>query len=79
MGTLCRQLAFSGDTKLALLRSLIMQRNCTIVDWSKSYVMASLNLAFQRDVWQAYVKRLSDLIDGSEARIPKEQVARFER
>src|SRR5215470_8977574 len=31
------------------------------------------------DVWQAYVKRLSDLIDGSEVRIPKEHAARFER
>src|SRR5215813_13738571 len=38
-----------------------------------------VHLVLRRDVWQAYVKRLSDLIDGSELRIPKEHVARFER
>ena len=30
-----------------------------------------VHLLLRRDVWQAYVKRLSDLIDGSERRIPK--------
>src|SRR5215470_16731837 len=38
-----------------------------------------VHLVLRTDVWQAYVKRLSDLIDGSELRIPKEHVARFER
>ena len=38
-----------------------------------------VQLVFRTDVWQAYVKRLSDLIDGSELRIPKQHVARFER
>jgi DNA-binding transcriptional ArsR family regulator len=38
-----------------------------------------VHLALRPDVWQAYLKRLSDLIDGSEQRIPKEHVARFER
>src|SRR5215468_6554015 len=38
-----------------------------------------VHLVLRPDVWQAYVKRLSDLIDGSELRIPKEHVARFER
>ena len=38
-----------------------------------------VHLILRRDVWQAYVKRLSDLIDGSELRIPKEHVARLER
>jgi ArsR family transcriptional regulator, arsenate/arsenite/antimonite-responsive transcriptional repressor len=38
-----------------------------------------VHLVLRTDVWQAYVKRLSDLIDGSEHRIPKEHVARFER
>ena len=37
------------------------------------------HLVLRRYVWQAYVKRLSDLIDGSELRIPKEHVARLER
>ena len=36
-----------------------------------------VHLVLQPDVWQAYVKRLSELIDGSEHRIPKEHVARF--
>jgi len=38
-----------------------------------------VHLVLRPDVWQAYVKRLSDLIGGSEPRIPKEHVARFER
>ena len=38
-----------------------------------------VHLVLRPDVWQAYVKRLSELIDGSELRIPKEHVARFER
>jgi len=38
-----------------------------------------VHLVLRTDVWQAYVKRLSDLIDGSELRIPKQHVARFER
>ena len=38
-----------------------------------------VHLVLRTDVWQAYVKRLSELIDGSELRIPKEHVARFER
>src|SRR5215470_351091 len=38
-----------------------------------------VHLVLWPDVWQAYVKRLSDLIDVSELRIPKEHVARFER
>ena len=38
-----------------------------------------VHLALRSDVWQAYLKRLSGLIDGSELRIPKEHVARFER
>ena len=38
-----------------------------------------VHLALRPDVWQAYLKRLSDLIDGSELRIPKAHVARFER
>jgi len=38
-----------------------------------------VHLVLRSEVWQAYVKRLSDLIDGSELRIPKEHVARFER
>ena len=37
-----------------------------------------VHLALRPDVWQAYLKRLSDLIDGSEPRIPKEHVPRFE-
>ena len=37
------------------------------------------HLVLRPDVWQAYVKRLSDLIDGSEPRIPEEHVARLER
>ena len=37
------------------------------------------HLVLRPDVWQAFVKRLSELIDGSELRIPKEHVARFER
>ena len=38
-----------------------------------------VHLALRPDVWQAYLKRLSDLIDGSELRIPTEHVARYER
>jgi len=38
-----------------------------------------VHLVLRTDVWQAYVKRLSDLIDGFELRIPKEHVVRFER
>ena len=38
-----------------------------------------VHLALRPDVWQAYLKRLSDLIDGSERRIPKEDVSRLER
>jgi len=38
-----------------------------------------VHLVLRPDVWQAYVKRLSELIDGSELRIPREHVARFER
>ena len=38
-----------------------------------------VHLVLRPDVWQAYVKRLSDLIGGSQLRIPKEHVARFER
>ena len=38
-----------------------------------------VHLVLRPDVWKAYLKRLSDLIDGSEPRIPKEHVARFER
>ena len=38
-----------------------------------------VHLVLRPDVWQAYVKRLSELIDGSELRIPKEHVVRFER
>ena len=38
-----------------------------------------VHLVLRTDVWQAYVKRLSDLIDGFELRIPKEHVARLER
>ena len=38
-----------------------------------------VHLVLRPDVWQAYVKRLSDLIDVSELRIAKEHVARFER
>ena len=38
-----------------------------------------VHLVLRPNVWQAYVKRLSDLIDGSELRIPKEHVARLER
>src|SRR5215470_17797249 len=38
-----------------------------------------VHLVLRTDVWQPYVKRLSDLIDGSGLRIPKEHVARFER
>ena len=38
-----------------------------------------VHLTLRPDVWQAYLKRLSDLMDGSELRIPKEHVARFER
>ena len=34
-------------------------------------------LVLRRDVWQAYVKRLSNLIDGSKPRIPKGHVARL--
>src|SRR5215469_2566523 len=36
-----------------------------------------VHLVLRPDVWQAYVKRLSDLIDGSELRLPKEHVTRF--
>src|SRR6516225_958073 len=36
-----------------------------------------VDLVLRPDVWQAYVKRLSDLIDGSELRIPREHAARF--
>ena len=36
-----------------------------------------VHLVLRPDVWQAYVKRLSDLMDGSELRIPKEHVTRF--
>ena len=38
-----------------------------------------VHLVLRTDVWQAYVKRLSDLIDGFEVRVPKEHAARFER
>src|SRR5215467_7436691 len=38
-----------------------------------------VHLVLRPDVWQAYVRRLSDLIGGSELRIPKEHFARFER
>jgi ArsR family transcriptional regulator len=38
-----------------------------------------VHLVLRPDVWPAYLKRLSDLIDGSELRIPKEHVARLER
>src|SRR5215468_29563 len=38
-----------------------------------------VHLVLRRDVWQAYVQRLSDLIGGSELPIPKEHAARFER
>src|SRR5262245_3645826 len=38
-----------------------------------------VHLELRTDVWQAYVKRLSHLIDGSEFHIPKEHVARLER
>jgi DNA-binding transcriptional ArsR family regulator len=38
-----------------------------------------VHLVLRRDVWQAYVERLSDLIDGSNRRIPEEHIARFER
>jgi len=38
-----------------------------------------VHLVLRTDVWQAYVKRLSELIDGSELRILKEHVARSER
>src|SRR5262249_12143779 len=38
-----------------------------------------VHLVLRRDVWQAYVKRLSDLIDGSDNRTPTEHVARVER
>ena len=37
-----------------------------------------VHLALRSDVWQAYVKRRSDLIGGSELPIPKEHAARFE-
>ena len=37
----------------------------------------SMHLVLRRDVWQAYVKRLSDLIDGSKPRIPQGHVARL--
>jgi len=38
-----------------------------------------VHLVLRSDVWQAYVKRLADLIDGSELRIPTEHAARFQR
>src|SRR5215510_22969 len=38
-----------------------------------------VHLVLRPDVWQAYVKNLTDLIGGSELRSPKERVARFER
>ena len=38
-----------------------------------------VHLVLRPDVWQAYVKRLSDLIDGYELRIPKVHAAGFKR